>query len=149
MWYFNGEPLLEPPEAALGFIYIITNLTNGRKYIGKKKFEFTKTAYRIVKLKNGTKKKKKIKKVAESDWMTYYGSNKELIKDVETVGPHPDNFKREILHFCYSLGEMNYLETKEIMTRDCLLTEEYYNEWVTAKISGAHVKNLKISVDFS
>jgi hypothetical protein len=77
-----------------GFVYMITNLETGRKYIGKKLFYFSKT--RQVK-----GKKKKFKVV--SDWPTYYGSSEELQKDVVLYGK--EKFKREIIHLCKSKGE--------------------------------------------
>jgi hypothetical protein len=87
------------------------NSTTGRKYIGKKLSKFSKTTYKTVKLKNGNKKRKKIKSKIDSDWQTYYGSNEELKKDVTLNGK--ENFTREIIHLCKSKGECGYLEAKE------------------------------------
>jgi hypothetical protein len=62
------------PEDCVGFVYLITNNMSGRKYIGKKLAKFSKTSYKIVKLKNGNKKRKRIKSKIDSDWQLYYGS---------------------------------------------------------------------------
>ena len=59
-WFFQGTEVTELPEECIGFVYLITNTLSGRKYIGKKLAKFSKTTYKTVKLKNGTKKKKKI-----------------------------------------------------------------------------------------
>lgn len=129
MWlYHNKEFTDEDIGDAFGFIYRITNLTNNRKYIGKKLF--TKAGRKQVK-----GKVKKIRK--QSDWLSYYGSNDELKKDVKELGA--ENFKREILYLCNSRSECNYLETYEIFMNDALLKEEYYNSWVTCKIHKSHV----------
>ena len=130
-WVYNGAELTEVPEKCIGFVYEITNLTDDRKYIGKKFFQFTKT--KQVKLK-----KKKVK--VESDWKDYYGSNDELKSDVERIGK--ENFKREILHLCYTKGECGYLEAKEQFGRDVILTKRYYNNWISCRVTGTHVKNL-------
>ena len=61
MWTYNNQIVEELPEDCVGFVYLITNLTNQRKYIGKKLAKFSRTKYKTVTLKNGTKKKKKIK----------------------------------------------------------------------------------------
>lgn len=129
MWFYNKKEFTEEDIGdAYGYVYLIHNLTNNRKYIGKK--FFTKAGYKTVK-----GKKKKVRK--SSDWSTYYGSNKELQDEVKALGT--ENFKREILHLCYSRSECSYRETYEIFTREALLTEEYYNSWVTCKIHKAHV----------
>ena len=62
---------MELPEDCVGFVYLITNLINDRKYIGKKLAKFSKTTYKTVKLKNGTKKKKKIRSKIDSDWQDH------------------------------------------------------------------------------
>ncbi len=129
MWFFHNKEFTEDDIGdAIGFVYCITNLTNNRKYIGKKLF--TKAGRKQVKGKI-----KKVRKV--SDWLLYYGSNDELKKDVASLGT--DNFKREILYLCKSRSECSYLETAEIFMRDALLKEEYYNSWVTCKIHKSHV----------
>jgi hypothetical protein len=110
MWIYQNNVVEELPEDCVGFVYEITNLTTSRKYIGKKLAKFSKTTYRMVKLKNGTKKRKKIKSKIESDWMDYYGSSIELSKDVEELGK--ENFKREILFFCKSKAECSYIEAR-------------------------------------
>ncbi len=131
MWLYQNKEFTENEIGdAFGYVYCITNLTNNRKYIGKK--FFTKAGRKQV--------KGKIKKVRKtSDWSTYYGSNKELQEDVLKLGE--SNFHREILYLCYSKSECSYRETAEIFKRGALLTENYYNAWVTAKIHKAHVLN--------
>ena len=115
-----------------GFVYQITNLTNGRKYIGKKFFYSAKT-----KQVKGKKKKFKI----SSDWQTYYGSSAELAKDVLSLGH--DKFKREILHLCLSKGDCGYLEAKEQFIRGALESDDYYNTWIMVRVRKSHLKGIK------
>ena len=95
VWLYENTQIEELPEDCIGFVYLITNKQSGRKYIGKKLAKFSKTSYRVVKLKNGNKKRKKIKSKIESDWQEYFGSNDQLNKDILAQGA--DNFTREIL----------------------------------------------------
>ena len=95
-WTYQGQLVETLPEDCIGFVYEITNLLSGKRYIGKKLAKFSKTTYKTVKLKNGTKKRKKIRNKIDSDWQTYYGSNDQLNKDVAALGQ--DNFTREILY---------------------------------------------------
>lgn len=137
-WHFNNEPIVDFPESAVGFVYCITNLLDGRDYIGKKKLTRTKTLLRTVTLKSGIKKKKKIKVIDESDWKDYYGSSEELKKDVATLGEH--NFRRNILRYCYSLTELSYYEAKFQFESDCLLNpDKYYNSWISCRVRRSHL----------
>lgn len=129
MWIYNNEPLTEPIEKAIGFVYLITNLTNNKKYIGKKLFHFSKT-------KQVKGKKKKYK--AESDWKEYWSSSDILQKEVAELGEN--NFKREILHICYNKGMMSYLELREQIDRRVLETDDYYNGIIQVRIHKSHVK---------
>ena len=83
MWLYQNKEIVEVPDDCVGFVYVIVNKINGRKYIGKKLFFFSKTSIKVVKLKSGIKKKKKIKSKINSDWMVYYGSSIELSKEIE------------------------------------------------------------------
>jgi hypothetical protein len=139
MWTFNNEIVEELPETCVGFVYIITNLSTGRQYIGKKLSKFSKTSYKTVTLKNGTKKKKKIKSKIDSDWKTYYGSSIELNEDIEALGK--DNFKREILYYCNSKAECSYIEAREQFTRKVLETDDFYNGQISVRVHGSHIKN--------
>ncbi len=96
-WYHHDQIVEEISEDYIGFVYIITNLVTGRMYIGKKLAKFAKTTYKTVKLKNGKKKKKKIRGKIESDWKDYYGSNDQLNADVQRLGT--ENFRRKILYY--------------------------------------------------
>ena len=80
-WLYESREIAELPEDCVGFVYLITNKLTGRMYIGKKLAKFSKTTYKTVKLKNGKKKRKKIRGKIDSDWMTYYGSSPELTKE--------------------------------------------------------------------
>jgi len=132
MWIYQNEPFNDQ-QNFFGFVYLIENLITSKKYIGRK--YFSKAGYKQV---NG--KRKKIRKA--SDWETYYGSNETLKKEVAELGAH--NFRRTILYLCKSRSECSYFETREIFTRDALLSENYYNDWVSAKIRKAHLKNVQL-----
>ena len=137
-WTHQGNIVEILPEDCVGFVYEITNLLSSKRYIGKKLAKFAKTTYKTVKLKNGTKKRKKIKNKIDSDWQTYYGSNDQLNKDVAALGQ--DNFTREILYYCYSKAECSYIEAREQFTRKVLESEEYYNGHIQVRVHGSHIK---------
>jgi hypothetical protein len=132
-WLLCGSEYIDD-GLSFGFVYMIENTITGRKYIGRKYFTSAGT-----KQVNG--KRKKIRK--PSDWQTYYGSNETLKEDVSILGE--DKFVRTILHLCKTKSECSYLETYEIFNRHALLSENYYNDWVSAKIRKAHLTKLQIS----
>ena len=139
MWLYENEIVESLPDDCVGFVYLITNKANSRMYIGKKLAKFSKTSIKTVTLKNGTKKKKKIRSKIDSDWMEYYGSSIELNKDVETFGK--ENFKREILFYCKSKAECSYIEAREQFTRRVLESDDYYNGQISVRVHGSHIKN--------
>jgi hypothetical protein len=133
-WYFqNTTNEINPEEVEdyYGFVYSITEISTGKKYIGRK--YLTKAKTKQVK---GKRKRIRVK----SDWEEYYGSNVELLKEIEIKGKNA--FVREILHLCKTRSETNYYETYEIFVRHALLSENYWNQWVACKIRKDHLKNL-------
>jgi hypothetical protein len=138
-WYYQDQPISELPEDCVGFVYLITNLTTGKMYIGKKLAKFSKTTYKTVKLKNGNKKRKKIKSKIDSDWQEYYGSSPNLTEDIKQQGT--DNFKREILYYCRSKAECSYIEAREQFARRVLESDDYYNGHIQVRVHGSHIKN--------
>ena len=139
-WTYQGNPVETLPEDCVGFVYLITNTVTGRKYIGKKLAKFAKTSYKVVKLKNGTKKKKRVRSKIDSDWLTYYGSNEELNKDVAAMGA--DQFTREIMYYCRSKAECSYIEAREQFTHKVLESQDYYNRQISVRVHGSHIKKL-------
>ena len=136
-WYYQDTIIEGLPEDCVGFVYLITNVTSGRKYIGKKLAKFSKTSYKVVKLKNGAKKKKKIRSKIDSDWREYYGSNLELNVDVLKLGK--ENFKREVLYYCKSKSECSYIEAREQFTHKVLESKDYYNGQISVRVHGSHI----------
>lgn len=130
-WYWHNlaeEFTEEDIGDHFGFVYSITHVRTGRKYIGKK--FFSKAGYKQVK-----GKRKKIRK--NSDWMDYWGSNKELQEEVKVNGE--DQYHREILHLCKTRSECSYYETWEIFVRHALLSDNYWNKWVSCRIRKDHL----------
>jgi hypothetical protein len=119
----------------LGFVYLITNVETGQKYIGKKKF-FKKVTRPPLK-----GKKRKRTSYPPSDWMEYVGSNETTKALLEANGM--GIFKREILHICHSPGALSYLELKEQVDREVLLRDDYYNGIIQARINKSHLKELQ------
>lgn len=135
LWTYNSEPIDESNlESYAGFVYCITNLTDKRRYIGKKLFKFKKSK---------TVKGKKKRFLVESDWKQYWGSNKHLIVDVEELGE--ENFTREILRLCKTKGEMSYFEAKFQFEMGVLEDISFYNEWIMCKVHRTHLKKLDFS----
>ena len=138
-WLFENKQVDVLPEDCVGFVYCITNNITGRKYIGKKLAKFSKTTYRVVKLKNGNKKRKKIKSKIDSDWQLYTGSSIELNQDIEKIGI--ENFTREILYYCKTKSECSYIEAREQFIRKVLESDDYYNGHIQVRVHGSHIKN--------
>ena len=137
-WTHLGEVVEELPEAVfviifiencVGFVYLITNLVNDKKYIGKKlaRFKVTKPP-----LKG---KKRKRRSTKESDWRDYWGSSDHLNNDVILFGE--DKFTREILYLCPSRGLLSYLEAKEQFDRKVLESDEYYNGIINVRVGSS------------
>ena len=139
VWLYENTQIQELPEDCVGFVYLITNNITGRKYIGKKLSKFSKTSYKIVKLKNGNKKRKRIKSKIDSDWQLYYGSNDQLNRDILAQGA--DNFTREILFYCKSKAECSYIEAREQFNHKVLESDDYYNGQISVRVHGSHIKN--------
>ncbi len=132
MWIYEGREFLDDEtEDYVAFVYQIENLETGKKYIGKKNL----TKVRSKKIKGKTRRKR-IK--SESDWREYYGSSKTLLEDVARLGK--DKFKREIVKLCKSRGTANYWEAYEIMTRNAIISNDYYNESLHVRVHCSHVK---------
>lgn len=144
-WHYNLVPvtLENIPDGAMGFVYLITNLDTGRMYVGKKNLFRDKISVRTVTVKSGpnagSKKKKKTRTPTHGDWPTYYGSSAALCEEI--AAGDQNRYSRTILRWCYSKSEMSYWETYEQFTRHVLLTDLYYNSWITCKIHKAHVVN--------
>ena len=131
MWTYNGSEYNETPEDYQGFVYIITELDSGKKYLGKKNF------WRPKVLPKNSKRSRRMRTRVESDWRGYYGSSKELQVLVEQRGG--DNYKREIIRLCRTKGEMSYYEAKAQFDNDVLLSDEWLNEFIGCKIHAKHL----------
>lgn len=138
MWIYEDKefnPAEHDIESLAGFVYLITDLTNNKKYVGKKGLWQVR---RLPPLKG--QKRRRVKKT-ESDWRKYHGSSEEVKLLVEQFGE--TRFKREILRLCRTKGEMTYYEMKEQFDREVLFSDEYYNEFIGGKIHSKHVNSNK------
>lgn len=136
MWFYKGKEFTSSMIGEyFGYVYLITDLHNDKKYIGKKWFWSSR---RKPPLKGKTRKRT-VK--LESDWQEYFGSNEEVKALVQQYSS--DRFKREILCLCMTKGECTYREAKLQFERDVLLRDDYYNEFIGCKIHSKHVSNLK------
>ena len=125
-WLYKNKQVVDIPEGFVGFVYLITNITNNRKYIGKKLTQFKRSK---KPLKGRTNKRRY---TVESDWRDYYGSSDELTADVELLGK--DKFTREIMFWCKSKSELSYIEAREQFTHKVLESREWYNGHIRVRV---------------
>jgi hypothetical protein len=128
-WKYNNIDFVEVPKGMEGFVYLITNLVNDKKYIGKKHF-WTRQKDR----KTGRRKTK------ESDWIKYQSSCDLLKEDIKNLGE--DKFLKEILHLCHHKKSMSFYETMEQFKRDVIFRDDYYNTNVEGKFFTSEVENI-------
>ena len=137
-WRYNGNIFdSEDIQDNYGFIYRITNTTNGHDYVGRKYFT---TVKKRPPLKG---KKNKRRETVETDWKEYWGSSPRLQADIDTLGK--DKFTREIIHLCKTRGETNYMEAYYQFTEGVLLTEDNYNGIIQIKLGKNSVKDVKFT----
>jgi len=125
-WQYQGKSVEQIPEGYVGFVYEITNKQTGRKYIGKKLVLFKKSKPPL----KGRKNRRRYK--VESDWRNYYGSSDKLTEDVILLGK--EKFKREIMYFCKSKAECNYIEAREQFAHKVLESDEWYNGHIRVRV---------------
>ena len=125
-WLYKNKEVVDIPAEFIGFVYLITNTTNNRKYIGKKLTQFKRSK---KPLKGRTNKRRY---TVESDWKDYYGSSDELTADVETLGK--DKFTREIMFWCTSKSELSYIEAREQFTHKVLESKQWYNGHIRVRV---------------
>ena len=134
-WTHKDQPVSQLPTDCAGFVYLITNTVSGRMYVGKKLSKFKTTRYKMHTQKNGKKVRKKIRGAVDSGWQDYYGSSDQLNKDIESLGR--DQFLREILYYCRSKAELNYVEAREQFARKVLESDLYYNGHIRVRVHGS------------
>jgi len=128
MWIYEQKTVNELPEDVVGFVYQITNTTNGRMYIGKKLARFRRSRRPL----KGRVNRRRY--TISSDWQHYYGSSDELNADILKIGK--DKFTREILFYCHSKAELSYVEAREQFARKVLESDDYYNGHIRVRVHG-------------
>jgi hypothetical protein len=107
-WIYNGVPFTSSNiQDNFGFVYLIQNNLNGKKYIGRKY---------LWQFRTPKGKKRKVK--SESDWKNYYGSCPELKEDIDKLGR--ENFSRTILSLHKTKGKTNFEETRQLFVNGVL-----------------------------
>ena len=139
-WTYKGETIKEitdfPPNSH-GFVYVITHLPSKKKYIGKKILYFSKKVKigkrELAKMQDLVGRRPTYKlAIKESDWINYYGSQKEL-KSLLTESKIKD-FKREILKVVPNKKLLTYFETKYQMLYQVLeKPDEFFNDNILGK----------------
>ena len=126
-WTYQGTTFTSADiDNFFGFVYCITNNTNGRKYIGRKYF---------WKFRTPRGKKRKVK--SESDWKNYYGSSEELKEEIQQLGRH--NFSRVMLSLHKTAGKTNFEETRQLFVNGVLTeqlddgTPRFYNSNILSR----------------
>ena len=108
------------PKTTFGFIYCISDLTSGKKYIGRKQVWMAKPGVKGCKSKVADRCSEKWKPCCwkESDWREYAGSSKSL-KDWMKHNRHHE-YEFRILRVCRSRGVLTYCEAMEQWDRRVL-----------------------------
>jgi hypothetical protein len=125
--HWNTSLIIEEGNIPYGFLYKITCIPTGKKYIGKKQCKS------ILKRRPLKGKKNKRHEVIETDWKTYTSSSRELNEDISKYGK--DSFSFEIIEICDSKFALAYREAKIQFEEEVLLRDDYYNGIINLRVS--------------
>jgi hypothetical protein len=131
-WLYKGKPLDEAiiQKEYIGFIYLITQKSTGKRYIGRKML--TAAATKTVK-----GKKKRTRK--DSDWRDYWSSSPKIKAWIEEAG-NTDDFTKEILTFCHSKGSLAASEEMALYTVGALESDLWLNDNIRSRIYRSWIK---------
>jgi hypothetical protein len=130
------QGLTPKPSEFFGFIYRVTNMLDGRRYIGKKQYHRPNPKRSRKKPIADTTGKWNPDHWLASDWATYTGSCKELNADIKEHGMH--NFTFEIIAQCACRGDLSYTEVEMLVKLNTLTLRDeddnrvYYNGNISA-----------------
>lgn len=135
-WAYKGKEIRnisQFPPKAIGFVYLIENLTTGQKYYGRKTCRsFNKKKKLTLKEKKLPENFRKAYKYVEYEykgWQNYNGSCEALLDDIKKG----HKYKKSIVRFCNTKKSITAWELKYI-TCDCILDDNCYNRNVLGKI---------------
>ena len=139
-WTYKGETINEitdfPPNS-YGFIYVITHKPTNKKYIGKKVLYFSKKVRigkkELAKMQNLVGRRPSYRlAIKESDWLNYYGSQKELKQLL--AESKVNDFERVILKVVPNKKLLTYFETKYQFIYQVLeKPDEFFNDNILGK----------------
>jgi hypothetical protein len=131
-WFYKGKVLTDEmiPDKSAGFIYKLTYIPTGQRYIGRKL---------LTKAHRRQKNKKIIRTRVESDWREYWSSSPDVKQLIEEQGA--DKFVREVLVFAQSKGQLNYLEEKFLYCVGALESNDWLNSNIRAKMFKRNILN--------
>jgi len=129
-WLYENEEITsieQFPKNCHGFVYKITNLENGKIYVGRKILLNTLnkklTKKELTEQVGPGRKPTKKKVIKESNWISYWGSNKPLLEDIKQLGK--DKFKREIIKLTFSKKQLTYYELHYQCIFEVLMKDSY------------------------
>mgnify|MGYP001205894459 FL=1 len=135
-WTHQGRVITsinDMPTGTYGFIYEVTHKPTGVKYIGKKVLYFERNKRLGKKALNALREERsekgirgrvpsKQKVISESDWSTYFGSQKEILA-LSKKDNSNKNWEKRILQFVPNKKLLTYYETKYLFKNGILEDE--------------------------
>lgn len=130
------------PESAIAFIYLITRLSDGKFYVGRKMLSSNRKVRLTKKEKLLPENKRKTFKrvIKETDWKDYWGSSKELLEDIKLLGN--ESFKREILCFLENKTDTSFYEMFYQMKMNVLFENSYNGHIANTKFFKGKISQL-------
>ena len=139
-WIYENKEIVKIsdfPDNTYGFVYRILHKPTGKAYIGKKVLQFTRkvklTKKELAEYQGVVGRRPAYRlAVKESDWQTYWGSNKNL---KEFMKDEPlENFERYVLICAPSKKLLTYYEVKYQMVYQVLENpDEFFNDNILGK----------------
>lgn len=144
-WIYQNteiENIDQIPEKTIGFIYIITRISDGKFYVGRKMLSSIRKVRlgKKEKLLPENKRKTFKREIKETDWKDYWGSSEELLKDIKELGQ--ESFKRQILCFTTNKIDTSFYEMFYQMKLNVLFENSYNGHIANTKFFKGKISEL-------